>query len=79
MPSLGHGIRPAEILWNGAHGSMKALDVVSDAIAAGGARDAAREREASESLLRLRHLVAAILHEFDEDVEKLNRRASAPE
>ena len=52
---------------------MKALDVVSDAIAAGGARDAAREREGSESLLRLRHLVAAILHEFDEDVEKLNR------
>ena len=69
------GIRPAEILWNGTHGSMKALDAVSDALARGEAAAPGVERERSEALLKLRHLVAAIILEFDDDVEKLNRRA----
>ena len=58
------GIRPAEILWNGAHGAMTALDNAVDV----GDRDDAVDR--AECLLKLRHLVGAIVREFSESDQR---------
>ena len=77
MDGDSHGIRPAEILWNGAHGAMKRLDAITGGRRGDAADDgrAVDERQASESLLRLRHLIAAIIHEFaGDDLDALNYR-----
>ena len=58
------GIRPAEILWNGAHGAMTLLDNAVD----DGNRNDAVER--AECLLKLRHLVGAIVREFSESDQR---------